>query len=98
MKDARRIRYSYHLKITGNGITTNEQINNVFRGLMNPYNKGTFQNYLNLCCNPIPKSKVGDLSINCTVNDYVKRNVNPSKYPDLHRRFTSGYYQSIEEA
>lgn len=65
---------------------------------MNPYNKGTFHNYLNLCCNPVPRSKVGDLSVICTVQDYVKRNVNPSKYPEVHQKYSSGYYQSSIDA
>lgn len=69
-------------------------MNNSWNGVMNPYNKGTFQNYLNLCFNAVPKSKVGDLSYTSTVQDYVRRNVNPTKYPELHRKFTSGYYQS----
>jgi hypothetical protein len=87
------------MKLTGNAITTNEQINNVFNGIMNPYNKGAFQNYLDLCCNPIPRSKVGDLSIICSVTDYIKRNVNPSKYPEIHQKFLSpGYYQSVDNA
>jgi hypothetical protein len=73
-------------------------MNSVFRGVMNPYTKGTFRNYLDLCCNPVPKSKVGDLSYICTIDDYVKRNVNPTKYPIIHRRHNSGYYQSIDNA
>ncbi len=79
-------------------MTTNEQLNNQFNEIKNPYNKGSFQNYLNVCCNPIPKSKVGDLSVVCTVNDYVKRNVNSSRYPDIYQRYSSvGYYQLSEQ-
>ena len=68
-------------------MTTNEQLNNAFMGMPNPYNKGIFRNYLDLCCNPTPKSKVGNLAQYYTVSDFVRRNVNASKHPLIHQRF-----------
>jgi len=66
--------YSYHLNLIAINQTTNENIKGIYgHGSVNPFNKGCWANYMNLCCNePLPPSALPTMHEFVNVLEYAR--------------------------
>lgn len=66
--------YAYHLNLIAINQTTNENMKGIYgNGAINPFNKGCWTNYLNLCCNqPLPPSALPTMHEFVNVLEYAR--------------------------
>lgn len=77
---------SYHLHIVAIGETTFERVKRIYANTTNPNDRGIVRNYAQLCCGPVPDSKIQNLDEELSVEQYLKENLDPAKFAELFYR------------
>jgi len=63
----------YHLYLVWYGQTTNENLRGVYHGRRNPEDRGPVNNFRSVCCSPLPRSNLPNLSETLPDVEYVHR-------------------------
>lgn len=66
------------MKITAKGMTTFENLKNVYNSTDNPYDEGVCWNYWGICCTPQIPSLLQNMDQQLTVKDYVRKYIDPN--------------------
>eukprot|EP00605_Chrysophyceae_sp_TOSAG23-4_P002459 GSChrysophyteH1.ASY1.ANO1.2718.1 assembled CDS len=74
---------SYHFYLMGVGQTTNENINNVYRSMDNPFNRGFFNNCLVSCCEERPESMLTNQLEVISAEQFIKENLPDPVVPNV---------------
>jgi hypothetical protein len=76
------------VRITSEGLTTFENLKNVYNGNISPYHQGIFWNYWTMCCNPQTPSLVPAMHTKLTAKDYVAKYVDPlGRHRGIYERY-----------
>ncbi len=88
---------TYHVRIRSQGLTTFENLKNIYGDLPSPYHEGLVCNFWTICCTSQVPSLVQDMHIKLTTRDYVEKYVDPlGRYHHIYNRYVNPIVAKIE--